>query len=324
VKVRLDQALVQRGLVASRSQAESYIRLGKVLIREDSRAYHSDPGLDPGEESYEQSADSSESKIPQNDKKESWRQITKPGYFVSENTEIKLDQAEQFVSRAGLKLASVADKLGLDFTDKIVLDIGSSTGGFTQFALSRGARKVIAVDVGTDQLHPSLSGDQRIELHEKTDIRDFYLDTTGNSTDLPRKHRTGVGLSLQATARSSSPRPSPMAQPCAAKSIKFPDLILADVSFISLREILPHVAQHLAGPKTRVVAMLKPQFETGARAKNAGVIKNDTERRKVLKEFETWVKQYFLIQAKADSAVAGMHGNHERFYCLLPLARSVR
>ena len=236
--VRLDKALVQLGLVTTRSQAESYIRLGRVRV--------------------------------------SGRLITKPGYFVHDLSLVELDQPEQFVSRAGLKLASVADKLAVDFRGKLVLDVGSSTGGFTDYALSRGARRVICVDVGTDQLHPKLRRDARVELHEKTDIRDFVTDQPVN-------------------------------------------IILIDVSFISLREVLPHLAE-LATRQTQVVAMVKPQFETGNRLKNHGVIKNDTERRRILHDFEQWAKRYFLLRAKADSAVAGARGNRERFYLLTKLA----
>ncbi len=83
----------------------------------------------------------------------------------------KTKTPSQFVSRGGDKLASVADKFGLALAHKTILDVGSSTGGFTDYALSRGAKKVIAVDVGTNQLHSRLHGDSRIELHEKTDIR---------------------------------------------------------------------------------------------------------------------------------------------------------
>ena len=236
--VRLDKALVQLGLVTTRSQAESYIRLGRVRV--------------------------------------AGRLITKPGYFVHDLSLVELDQPEQFVSRAGLKLASVADKLAVDFRGKLVLDVGSSTGGFTDYALSRGARRVICVDVGTDQLHPKLRRDARVELHEKTDIRDFATD----------------------------------------QSV---DIILIDVSFISLREVLPHLSE-LATRQTQVVAMVKPQFETGSRLKNHGVIKNDTERRRILHDFEQWAKRYFLLRAKADSAVAGARGNRERFYLLTKLA----
>ena len=233
--VRLDQALAGLGLVASRSQAESYIRLGKVTVN--------------------------------------GRTVTKPGFFVRDVNQIKLNQDEQFVSRAGLKLKSVTEKLCLNFFDKTVLDVGSSTGGFTDFALSRGATKSICVDVGTDQLHPKLRSDERVELHEKTDIRDFYTDQ-----DI--------------------------------------DIIVIDVSFISLREVLPHIARNLASNQTEVVAMVKPQFEAGLKLKNSGVIKNDNERRQILRDFEQWAKQYFVIKNKADSAVAGAHGNRERFYLL--------
>lgn len=237
LKQRLDQAVFRRGLVASRSQAESLIKLGKVTVDGTT--------------------------------------VTKPGFFVNEQSRLAVAAGEQYVSRAGLKLASVAQLLGLDFKDAIVLDIGSSTGGFTDYALREGAKKVIAVDVGTDQLHPSLLGHPKIELHEKTDIRDFSL--------------------LES---------------------ELPTIIVMDISFMSLRLILPHVAKKLAGPDTQIVAMLKPQFEAGRDQVNKGVIKNESIRRQILKDFETWVKQYFVIQDKRDSGVTGAKGNQERFYLL--------
>lgn len=180
--------------------------------------------------------------------------------------------AEQYVSRGGLKLASAAGKLGLDFKDKIVLDVGSSTGGFTDYALQRGAARVIAVDSGSDQLHPVLRANPNLELHEKTDIRNF---------------KPGVR----------------------------PDIVLIDVSFVSLRQILPAVAK-LSGDNTQVVAMVKPQFEASTKGLHRGVIKNDSIRRQTLKDFEHWVKKSFLVMTKADSEVAGSKGNLERFYLL--------
>jgi len=185
----------------------------------------------------------------------------------------------QYVSRAGLKLESVADILKLDFRGKTVLDVGSSTGGFTDYALRRGAKKVFAVDVGTDQLHPSLRGDKRIELHEKTDIRDFYMKEK-------------------------------------------PNIIVIDVSFISLREILPHLYNFLSDTDTQIVAMVKPQFEAGKDQTNKGIIKNDAMRRQILKDFEDWSHKYFFIQSKRDSDVAGAKGNQERFYLLKPLDKN--
>jgi 23S rRNA (cytidine1920-2'-O)/16S rRNA (cytidine1409-2'-O)-methyltransferase len=197
---------------------------------------------------------------------------------LSADAKVKLKAEEKYVSRAGLKLASVAELLGLDFRDKVVLDVGSSTGGFTDYALQHGARKVIAVDVGTNQLHHSLLGNPKIELHEQTDIRnmDYVSDT--------------------------------------------PDIVVIDVSFISLREILPHVAT-LCTPNTQIAAMLKPQFEAGHSAKHKGVIKNDSMRRDILKDFETWAKTLFVVRDKRDSDVAGSKGNRERFYLLSPTKR---
>lgn len=234
-RLRLDQQLTALGLVGTRSQAESLVKLGQVTVN---------------------------GKI-----------VAKPAYMVGEHDEIKLTPGEQYVSRAGLKLASVATALKLDFRNKVVLDIGSSTGGFTDYALQHGAKKVIAVDVGTHQLHGSLRTNKRVELHEKTDIRDFHPD----------------------------------------ESI---DLMVADLSFISLREILPHV-QKITNPTTEVVVMVKPQFEARQSGlKHKGVIKNDSIRRRILQDFEAWVKKLFVIVAKADSEVAGAKGNRERFYRL--------
>jgi 23S rRNA (cytidine1920-2'-O)/16S rRNA (cytidine1409-2'-O)-methyltransferase len=233
---RLDKELVERKLASTRSQAESYIKLGKVKVNEQT--------------------------------------ITKPGFMVAGNSKLELAAETQYVSRAALKLESAADKLQLDFRGKTVLDIGSSTGGFTDYALKHGARKVIAVDVGTDQLHPSLRRNPRVELHEKTDIRDF---NTGQSIDI----------------------------------------VVADVSFISLRDILPHVTR-LAGPATLMAVMVKPQFEAGSSEhKHKGVIKNDAVRRGILRDFEVWAKsQGLVVLGKADSAVSGAKGNRERFYLL--------
>lgn len=235
-KTRLDQAVVERGLLPTRSQAESYIRLGKVSVNK--------------------------------------KVITKPGALVRPEDTIKLLATEQYVSRAGLKLSSVAKLLNLDFHGKVVLDVGSSTGGFTDYALQHGARKVIAVEVGTNQLHPSLHGDERIELHEKTDIRDMHQ----------------------------------LSEPA--------DIVVIDVSFVSLRDILPSVAR-LSSHQTVVVAMVKPQFEAEKSSfKHKGVIKNDAIRRQILQDFESWVKSLYVIQDKADSDVAGEKGNEERFYQL--------
>ena len=201
------------------------------------------------------------------------QQVVGSMYHLVEAAHISLEAPERYVSRAGLKLASVAGKFGVDFAGKIVLDVGSSTGGFTDYALQHGARRVYAVDVGTDQLHPSLRGDERIELHEKTDIRDFAMPGS-------------------------------------------PDIVVIDVSFVSLRDILPSVAK-LSGVNTQILAMVKPQFEAGkGQLGNSGVVRNDRVRRDILKAFEQWARSRFVIADKADSEIAGATGNEERFYVL--------
>lgn len=221
-------------MVSSRSQAENYIKLGVVLVN--------------------------------------GKVIKKPAFAVGAKDEIKL-VSEQYVSRAALKLASIADQFELDFRGKTVLDVGSSTGGFTDYALQHGAEKVIAVDVGTEQLHPTLRTNTKVELHEKTDIREFKTE------------------------------------------YKF-DYVVADVSFISGRNILTSVSG-LMTKSSVLIYMCKPQFEAGKDQINKGIVKNSAIRRQVLKDFEAWlVQNKFKIINKADSHVAGTKGNVERFYKL--------
>jgi 23S rRNA (cytidine1920-2'-O)/16S rRNA (cytidine1409-2'-O)-methyltransferase len=236
VKKRLYEVLISKGLAANRSQVETLVKLGKVRVN---------------------------------------RHLAEsPNSTVGEQDTLEII-GDRYVSRAAYKLASVANTLRLNFRGKIVLDVGSSTGGFTDYALQHDARMVIAVDVGTQQMVSQLRNDPRVELHEKTDIRYFQTD----------------------------------------QKIQ---IIIIDVSFISLREILPHVLS-LASPETQVVAMAKPQFEAGAHIKHKGVIKNDKIRRNTLKELEIWIQKLFKIIDKADSEVRGEKGNQERFYLLAPL-----
>ncbi len=231
---RLDKELQFRKLVTSRSQAESYILLGLVKVN---------------------------NKI-----------ITKTSFNVGSD-DVLVVEGDQYVSRAALKLASIAEQFKIDFRDKVVLDVGSSTGGFTQFALIHGAKKVIAVDVGTDQLHPKLRDNPKIDLHEKTDIRDF-------------------------------------------KTKEKIDIVVADVSFISLTQVLPAISR-LVTKDSQLIIMCKPQFEAGKSQINKGIIKNSAIRRNILKDFENWLSNNnFITLGKADSQVAGAKGNVERFYKL--------
>ena len=243
-RIRLDVLLVRRDLAPTRSQAEQLIEFGFVAV---------------------------DGKI-----------VMQPGKPVPTDAKIRLIRKNAYVSRAGMKLESVAQKLHLKLQGKIVLDVGSSTGGFTDYSLQHGAKKVIAVDVGTNQMHPKLRDDPRVSLHEQTDIRDF--DITG--AYMKKLLENGI------------------------------DIIVIDVSFISLRNILPTLNK-FKSIQTVIVAMCKPQFEAGRAQISKGVVKNNSIRRDILQDFELWLSDNkFVILDKADSEVTGEKGNVERFYLL--------
>ena len=238
MKYRLDSEIARRGLVESRSQAEQEIEFGNVAVN---------------------------GKI-----------VTKTSFLVGEADKIRLIKKNPYVSRAGLKLASVAKFFDVNFKDKVVLDVGSSTGGFTDFALQNGAKKVVAVDVGTAQMHPKLSGDKRVSLHEKTDIRLFATET---------KYR---------------------------KFLETADIILIDVSFISLREVLPQISK-LTTQNTQILAMCKPQFEAGREeVGKGGVVRDADVHNRVCNEVETWLTDIgWAVEGLTESPIKGPEGNVE-------------
>jgi len=216
--MRLDQILVKNGAFASRSRARDAIRRGCVLV---------------------------EDKI-----------ITKAGYETSPDTVIEVrDPARQLVSRAGLKLLAALDHFAIEVKDRICLDIGVSTGGFSQVLLDRGAAHIIAIDVGHGQLHPSLVDDKRITLHEGL-----------NARQLERHHLEPY----------------------------HPSLLVCDVSFISLKLALP-AALALMGRQTEAVlpeavVLVKPQFEAGRAALNAqGIVKDKRVSRQIAQELHDWL-----------------------------------
>lgn len=235
-KIRLDNYLVKQGKIKSRSQAENYIKLGFVKV---------------------------DGEI-----------IKQASRLVNEKNVVVITSEKIYVSRAAFKLDSVTSRFGLDFRNKAVLDVGSSTGGFTDYALKHGAAKVVAVDVGTNQMDGVLRLNQKVELHEQTDIRHV------------NKLSTKVNF------------------------------VLIDVSFISIKEVLTHLPK-IIEKDCLIVAMVKPQFELSSASKlNKGVIKNESIRRQVLKEFEQWAKHKYKLIDKADSDVQGQKGNRERFYLI--------
>lgn len=232
---RLDKILVQRGLAPSREKAQALILAG--CVRVDGRL------------------------------------LTQSGRKVPENALIELQgQDHPYVSRGGIKLAHALDHFGLDVTHLVAMDVGASTGGFTDCLLQRGARKVYAVDVGYGQLAWKLRQDPRIVVLERQNIR--YLN------------------------RSAVPEPI--------------DCAVVDVSFISLRLVLPKVVEFLA-PRAFFVALIKPQFEAGREhVGKGGVVKDPAVQDAVCQSVAAAAKVLgFDVLGVTPSPILGPKGNRE-------------
>ncbi len=176
-----------------------------------------------------------------------------------------------YVSRGGVKLAAALDFFGFDPNGRVCLDVGASTGGFTQVLLARGAAKVYAVDVGRGQLHESLRARPEVVSLEETDIRDL----------------------------------SP------ARLDTLPDLITVDVSFISLKLVLP-AALALVKPPAQLVALIKPQFEAGRAALKKGVVRDEAVRQAVCDEIADFVTSLgWRVIGLTQSPIEGGEGNVE-------------
>lgn len=207
------------------------------------------------------------------------KRLTKPGHQVDIDSDIQVEDSPKYVSRGGDKLDSVAAQLKLDFDGKVVLDVGSSTGGFTDYVLQNGATKVYAVDVGTAQLDYKLRKDSRVAVMEQTDIRDISL----KQLDPP------------------------------------PGMAVIDVSFISLIKILPRVTELIqSGGQIVAMAKPQFEADKATADQHKGIIKDSALREKILAEFEQKIAADFKIIAKCDSGVAGAKGNLERFYLFIP------
>jgi 23S rRNA (cytidine1920-2'-O)/16S rRNA (cytidine1409-2'-O)-methyltransferase len=199
----------------------------------------------------------------------------KAGEQVDENAELEVERPPPFVSRGGEKLANALDAFGLDVAGTDCLDVGASTGGFTDCLLQRGAARVVAVDVGHGQLHPKLRGDSRVIVLERTNAR-----TLG---------------------------PLPFA----------PSLVTCDVSFISLRVVLPPVLR-LAAPGWQAVVLVKPQFEAGRAEARKGVVRDPDVQRRVLREVAVAVPALRArVAGVVDSGLPGPKGNREFFLHLV-------
>jgi 23S rRNA (cytidine1920-2'-O)/16S rRNA (cytidine1409-2'-O)-methyltransferase len=200
----------------------------------------------------------------------------KPGMPVDEAAELEVERPPPYVSRGGEKLAHGLDAFGVDPRGRDCLDIGASTGGFTDVLLQRGAARVLAVDVGYGQLHERLRGDPRVTVMERTNAREL--------------------------------RELPFA----------PELIVADVSFISLKLVLPP-AFALARPGWEAVVLVKPQFEAGRKEVGKGGVVRDAEvRRRVVREMAVAALGWQAETAGVvDSGLPGPKGNREVFLHLV-------
>ncbi|HZR94881.1 MAG TPA: TlyA family RNA methyltransferase [Gaiellaceae bacterium] len=200
----------------------------------------------------------------------------KPGQQVDENVELAVDRGPQYVSRGGEKLAHGLDLLGVDPAGLDCLDVGASTGGFTDVLLQRGATRVIALDVGRHQLHERLRADERVVVLEKTNAREV--------SELPFA----------------------------------PQLVVCDVSFISVRIALPPVLR-LAAPRWQAVVLVKPQFEAGrAEVGRSGVVRDPSVRAEVVRQVAHAALGWGAsVAGVVDSGLPGPKGNRELFLHLV-------
>jgi len=238
---RLDSVLAERGLFPSRAAAAASVRAGEVRIGRDGPF------------------------------------ALKPSQLVEPSDELLIEGGPRYVSRGGIKLQNALDTLKIDVAGLTGLDVGASTGGFTDCLLQRGAVRVAAVDVGYGQLAASLRDDARVAVLERVNARELRPD------DLPF----------------------------------LPDLAVIDVSFISLRKVLPAVARCLA-QDGGMLAMVKPQFEVGRAKARGGVVRSPEDRREAILSVAECARDLgFQVSGIASSDLPGPKGNRETFiHCI--------
>lgn len=240
-RVRLDTLLSERGLFASRAQAAASVLAGDVLLL-------------PGH-----------------------RRAEKPGQLVADDVELEVLAPPPFVSRGGVKLRNALDAFGVPVTGRRALDVGASTGGFTDCLLQAGASHVVAVDVAYGELHWRLRSDERVTVIERSNARSL------RAADLPYA----------------------------------PDLIVIDVSFISLAKVLPAVLG-CAAERFDCLAMIKPQFEVGrGLIGKGGVVRDAAARRRALVDVGLSARALGAsVLGYASSGLPGPKGNLETFVWL--------
>jgi 23S rRNA (cytidine1920-2'-O)/16S rRNA (cytidine1409-2'-O)-methyltransferase len=232
---RVDVLLVERGLFESRARARAAIDAGLVIA---------------------------------NDK-----QILKPSEVVPADAVLQAQPAHPWVSRGGVKLAAALEQYEIEIEDHVCLDVGASTGGFTEVLLANGAALVFAIDVGHGQLHPSLHGNPKIVSMEATDIRQF------EGKRLPAR----------------------------------PDVVVIDVSFISLKAVLP-VALSLAAAPMHLLALIKPQYEAERRYSKHGIIRNAMVHQEICDDITAFATSLGCTHIQVfPSSIKGGDGNVEFF-----------
>ena len=232
-RLRADRLLVERGLFDSRTKAQAAIEAGLV---------HAGDTL-----------------------------VRKASEEIAVDAPLHATPAHPYVSRGGVKLAAALDYFGFDPRDRNCLDVGASTGGFTHVLLERGARRVIAVDVGRGQLHESLRARPEVVSLEETDIRTLSPARLGEA----------------------------------------PDLVTIDVSFISLKLVLPATLAHVKMP-AQLVALIKPQFEAGRAALKKGVVRDPIIHSTVCDDIAAFVAALgWQLRGVIPSPIAGGDGNAE-------------
>jgi 23S rRNA (cytidine1920-2'-O)/16S rRNA (cytidine1409-2'-O)-methyltransferase len=232
---RVDQLLVERGLFASRARARAAIEAGLVLAND--------------------------------------RPVSKPSEVIAEDAVLQAQPAHPYVSRGGVKLAAALEEYPIEVEGHVCLDVGASTGGFTEVLLANGASLVFAVDVGRDQLHPSLRNHPKVVSIEQTDIRKY------ENKRLPAR----------------------------------PDIVAIDVSFISLRHVLP-IALSLAAAPMHLLALIKPQFEAPGAHGKGGIIRDAAVHKQVCDDLRAFAASLGCTDIRVfPSAILGGDGNAEFF-----------
>jgi 23S rRNA (cytidine1920-2'-O)/16S rRNA (cytidine1409-2'-O)-methyltransferase len=232
---RVDVLLVERGLFESRARARAAIDAGLVIANN--------------------------------------RQVQKPSEVLPADAVLQAEPVHPYVSRGGVKLAGALEQYPIEIEDHICLDVGASTGGFTEVLLASGASLVFAVDVGHDQLHPSLRGHPKIVSMEGTDIRTF------EGKRLPAR----------------------------------PDIVVIDVSFISLKAVLP-VALSLAAAPMHLLALIKPQYEAERKHAKHGIIRNAMVHQQICDDITAFAASHGCTDIEVfPSSIKGGDGNIEFF-----------